>query len=78
MDLQTRKLNIIAYLAQMQDEDFFRKIEHLILGQSKEATEELRPFTVEELVLRLEKSEEDYRNGDFKTQEEIEEISSNW
>lgn len=75
MDLQTRKLNIIAYLAQMQDEDFFRKIEHLILGQSKEATE---PFTVEELVLRIEKSEEDYRNGDFKTEEEIEEISSNW
>ena len=27
MDLQTRKLNLITYLAQMQDENFFEKIE---------------------------------------------------
>ncbi|WP_297984500.1 hypothetical protein [uncultured Chryseobacterium sp.] len=77
MDLQTRKLNLITYLAQMQDENFFEKIENYILRKSKE-TEELRQFSVEELISRIEISEQDYKNGNFKTQEDLENISANW
>ena len=77
MDLQTRKLNLITYLAQMQDENFFEKIENYILRKSKE-TEELRQFSVEELISRIEISEQDYKNGNFKTQEDLEKISANW
>ena len=78
MDLQTRKLNLITYLAQMQDENFFEKIENYILRKSKEKTEELRQFSVEELISRIEISEQDYKTGNFKTQEDLEKISANW
>lgn len=78
MDLQTRKLNLITYLAQLQDESFFEKIENYILRKSKEKTEEFRQFSVEELISRIEISEQDYKNGKFKTQEELEKISANW
>ena len=78
MDLQTRKLNLITYLAQMQDENFFEKIENYILRKSKEKTEELRQFSVEELISRIEISEQDYKHGNFKTQEDLEKISANW
>lgn len=78
MDLQTRKLNLITYLAQLQDENFFEKIESYILRKTKKEEFELKPFTVDELLARIEKSEDDFKNGRFKTQEEIEKISANW
>lgn len=78
MDLQTRKLNLITYLAQLQDENFFEKIENYILRKSKEKTEEFRQFSVEELISRIEISEQDYKNGNVKTQEDLEKISANW
>lgn len=78
MDLQTRKLNLIAYLAQLQDENFFEKIENYILRKSKEKTEEFRQFSVEELISRIEISEKDYKNGNVKNQEDLEKISANW
>lgn len=79
MDLQTRKLNLITYLAQLQDERFFEKIEEYILTRfEKEDHSEFFPFTMETLVNRIEKSEEDLKNGRFKTQEDLENQSVNW
>lgn len=78
MDLQTRKLNLITYLAQLQDEFFFEKIEDYVLRKSKEKNLEFKPFTPEELLKRIEKSEIDFENGKFKTQDELEKISQNW
>jgi len=78
MDLQTRKLNLITYLAQLQDENFVEKIENYILRKAKNEKSEFKPFTVDELISRIKKSEEDFKNGRFKTQDEIEKISANW
>ena len=78
MDLQTRKLNLISYLAQLQDEVFFEKLEKYILKREKEHRSEFKPFTVDELINRIEKSELDYKKGKFKSQEDLEKISSNW
>ncbi|MDO5615596.1 MAG: hypothetical protein Q4G16_05360 [Cruoricaptor ignavus] len=81
MDLQTRKLNLITYLAQIQDESFFDKIENYILKKYKKNQMEeleLQPFTIDELVNRSKKSEQDYIEGNFKTQEHLEKISANW
>ena len=77
MDLQTRKLNLIAYLAQMQDEKFIERIEKFIL-KKQEVETDFKPFTVDELICRIEKSENDFRKGNFKTQEELEKSSANW
>ncbi|MDR2206036.1 MAG: hypothetical protein LBE36_07760 [Flavobacteriaceae bacterium] len=80
MDLQTRKLNVITFLARLQDEIFFEKIENYILKKQVDFKNEInfRPFTVDELIHRVQKSEQDLKAGNFKTQEELEKMSVNW
>ncbi|MEO9257904.1 MAG: hypothetical protein ABI207_05955 [Crocinitomicaceae bacterium] len=79
MDLQTRKLNIIAYLAQIQDEGILNKIEDFILKRKlKNSDSEFKPFTIDEFISRIEKSEQDVKEGKFKTQDELEKISEKW
>ena len=78
MDLQTRKLNLITYLAKIKDEIFFDKLENYILKIENERNPDLKPFTVEELINRVEKSELDFENGNIISQEELEKISDNW
>jgi hypothetical protein len=79
MDIQTRKLNLITYLSELKDENVFEKIEEFIFKKfEKKDKIDLKPFTVNEFENRIEKSEEDFKNGRIKTQEELENISSNW
>ena len=79
MDLETRKLDLITYLAQLQDEVFFEKIENYILRKfEKEDHSEFRPFTTKELINRIEKSEQDFKEGRYKSQEYLEKFSANW
>jgi 1,4-dihydroxy-2-naphthoyl-CoA synthase len=77
MDIQTRKLNLISYLAQLQDEKFLERIEKYIINK-QEKEYDFKPFTVDELINRIEKSERDFKNGNFKTQDELEQLSANW
>ena len=78
MDLQTRKLNLITYLAQIKDELFFDKLEKYILDKEQEQNPGLTAFSVEELISRIERSERDVKNGNVKSQNEIEKASENW
>jgi hypothetical protein len=78
MDLQTRKLNLITYLAKIKDEMFFDKLEDFILKKEAERSPDLKPFTVDELINRIEKSELDFKNGNVKSQEDLENLSANW
>lgn len=78
MDFQTRKLNLITYLAQLQDEIFFEKLEGYVLKREKEHLTKFKPFTVEEFINRIEKSEMDFKKGKIKSQEDIEKLSANW
>ncbi|EMY81999.1 hypothetical protein ES731_05595 [Psychroflexus gondwanensis] len=78
MDLQIRKLNLITYLAQVQDEVLLEKLESYILKNEGEFYSELKPFTIEELVNRIKKSELDFKEGEFKSQEDLEKTSENW
>lgn len=78
-DLQTRKLNLITYIAELKDEKFFEKIENYILRKNPEKNDsDFPPFTIEELIKRIETSEQDYENGRVKSQEELEKESANW
>ncbi|MBK9257810.1 MAG: hypothetical protein IPM42_20335 [Saprospiraceae bacterium] len=78
MDLPTRKLNLIQYLAQSDDEVFLETLEQMILKKEGMTKNEYSPFTVEELLARIEKSEIDIIKGKYRTQEDLEKISSNW
>jgi hypothetical protein len=80
MDLQTRKLNAIEYLAGLRDEKIFRKIESTITEVQKTQIEKrnIKPFTQKQLIDRAKKSSQDYLTGKHKTQEQLEKESENW
>jgi hypothetical protein len=80
MDLQTRKLNAIEYLAGLRDEKIFRKIESTITEVQKTQIEKrnIKPFTQKQLMDRAKKSSQDYLTGKNKTQEQLEKESENW
>lgn len=42
------------------------------------AAPDLKPFTLEKLIHRIEKSELDFKNVNFKSQEDLEKTSANW
>jgi len=78
-DLQTRKLNLITYIAELKDEKVFEKIEHYILRKNpKKNDSDFPSFSIEELIKRIETSEQDYENGRVKSQEDLEKESENW
>lgn len=77
MNIETRKIEFVQAFLDLQSEELISQFEKL-LKKSKQSEKELKPFTIEELHERITKSEEDFENGRFKTQEELEKISSNW
>ena len=78
MDLQTRKLNAIEYIAGLEDESIFNKIELTILENKVRAERKLKPFTKKQLIERAEKSSREYKSGTYKTQEALEKESESW
>jgi len=80
MDLQTRKLKAIKYLAGLEDEKEFSKIESILteVRNQKKAQRNVKPFTQEQLIERANQSTSDYLAGKFKTQEQLEKESENW
>ncbi|OFX46946.1 MAG: hypothetical protein A2046_12740 [Bacteroidetes bacterium GWA2_30_7] len=78
MDLQTRKLNIIEYLIGLQDDKVFSKIESAILGNKKQDTQKVKSLTQKNLIDRANRSNEDYKAGKVKTQDQLEKESENW
>lgn len=79
MDIQTRKIEFVQSFLKLQSEEIISQFEKL-LNKTKKSNpeEEFKPFAIEELNERISKSEDDFENGRFKTQEELEKISSNW
>jgi len=78
MDLQTRKLNAIEYIAGLEDESIFNNIELAILENKVRSERKLEPFTQKQLIERAEKSNRDYKSGKYKTQEALEKESESW
>lgn len=72
MDLQTRKLNAIQYLAGVKDENVLSKIEAIIEEVQQPS------FTKEQLIERAKRSSEDYASGKFMTQEQLEQDAEKW
>ena len=77
MDLQTRKLNIIKYLLQLQDDSMVKEIESLIY-ESNIHDKNFQQFTESDLLNRAIKSNAQYESGEFIDQDELEKESKNW
>lgn len=79
MDLQSRKLNLIGYLIDIQDEKVFSEIESTILENTKQNMQQnLVRFTQEQLENRAEEANQDYLAGRTKTQDQLESESKSW
>ena len=78
MDLQTRKLHAIEYIAGLEDENILMSIELTILENKVRNEHKVKPFTQRQLISRAEKSGKDYQKGKFKTQEFLEKESNSW
>jgi hypothetical protein len=77
MDLQTRKLNVIEYLIQLQDDNMIQEIETLIF-ESRIHNKDFQQLTENDLLERALKSNTQYESGEFVDQDELEKKSKSW
>ena len=68
MDIQTRKIEFVQAFLKLQSEELISLFENILNSETKE---DLKPMTIEELNSRIDQSEKDFKNGSFKTHEEV-------
>ena len=79
MDLQSRKLKVISYLIDIQDEKVLDQIEAAVIGvRGKRNISTTILLTPKQIVERAKKSDDDYQAGRVKTQEQLEKESEMW
>ncbi|CAN5387211.1 hypothetical protein BH09BAC3_BH09BAC3_14440 [soil metagenome] len=72
MDIAVKKIELIEWLARLQDESLIQKIEVLRKGSVKDTYEQRIPKTMEDLQAKLDRSEQDIQAGKVHSQEEVE------
>lgn len=72
MDIALKKVELIEWLARLQDEKLIQQIEALRKGSAKDTYEFRMPSTKEELQEKLDRSEQDFKAGRVHTQQEVE------
>lgn len=78
MDLQTRKLNAIEYLINLNDESLFKIVEATIDSTKSQKSIKAKSLTKKQLIYRAKLSNQDYLSGKYKTQEQLELESKSW
>jgi len=72
MNIAVKKVELIEWLARLQDEKLILRIETLKKGSIKELYEQRMPKTIKELQTKLGRSEKDISSGKVHSQEEVE------
>lgn len=73
MDLAVKKVELIEWLAKVNDKSTIRKVESLKNQSIKESYEaKLKPMTSRAYKAMLESSEKEYKNGRVTTQKALE------
>ena len=74
MDLQTRKIEFIQSFLKLQSEEVIAQFENLLNKKSIPKNEEqksLKPLSLEEFNYRIDQSENDFKNGKYKTTSQL-------
>ena len=71
MDLQSRKIEFVQVFLKLQSEEAITQLEKLLKKETKKIQPDFKPMTVEELNRRIDQSEDDFKNGRFKTTEDL-------
>ena len=74
MDIAVKKIELIEWLARLQDEKSIQQVEDLKKDLSGYSYEHRMPKSREELESKLMSSEQDQKDGRVHTQKEVEEI----
>lgn len=69
MDLQTRKIEFVQEFLKLQSEEVISQLENLL--KSKETLISPKPMSIIELNARIDKSENDFKKGKFKSSSEL-------
>ena len=75
MDIKTKKLNLIEYLINTQDEKIIDEIETTITVKTNYKFDVLRK---EDILKRAKNSNKDIINGKISNQEQLQKESLNW
>jgi DNA-directed RNA polymerase subunit F len=71
MDLQTRKIEFVQEFLKIQSEEIISQLESLLKKKMGAKDVEIQPMSPEELNLRIDRSEHDFKNGKFRSGEEL-------
>ena len=74
MDLQTRKIEFIQAFLKLQSEEVISQFENLLRKKSDYIIEEdkdFKPMSIKEFNKRIDKSENDFKNGKYKSTSEL-------
>jgi len=71
MDLQTRKIEFVQEFLKLQSEEMISQFENLMRKKSSKMESVLKPMSLKELNSRIDKSEQDFKTGKFKTSTQL-------
>lgn len=81
MDLETRKIEFVQAFLKLQSEELISQLENLLKKKTNyEIGEEanFNPMSINELNERIDQSENDFRNGDFKSTSDLLKKYNSW
>ena len=79
MDIAVKKVELIEWLAKVNDKKMIKKVESLKNQSIKESYEaKLKPMTPKAYKTMLEASEKDYKQGRVVSQKALEKESEGW
>ena len=79
MNIAAKKVELIEWLAKIQDKSLLEKVEILKKKAVSESYEsKMKPMTSRQYKSLLDQAEEDYNNGRVTSQEDMEKESENW
>lgn len=74
MNLQSRKIEFIEEFLKIQDEDLLSQFENLLKNKNKKEIDEnefFKPISIQEFNNRIAKSEDDFKNGNYKATSQL-------
>jgi len=71
MDLQTRKIEFVQEFLKLENEEIVAILEVVMKQQTSNTEDPFKPMTIDELNARIDRSEEDFRHGRYKTSAEL-------
>jgi len=72
MDLQTRKIEFVQEFLKIQSEELISQLENLLKTKSNvDDNDSFIPMSMEEFNYRIDLSEDDFKNGRYKTTSQL-------